>query len=284
MPSPLTKHAFMRILDEYRPSPYEGFGDANPRFSKPMHHAMKCRERFYAALRSGVARWHDHGGTVIDFGPYPGTLLRLLNLILPSDEPRKLRLVGAGLMTNLEFVRFMKEDCGAEIVTVNLDPANEQFRAKGYPERLPLPEGTARLAFALEIIEHLISPVHLLEEAFRVLEPGGHLVITTPNVTRIGNIFKLMIGRSPNDVLAPPGYNNPNDEWRPHFREYAMGELVEMLEATGFEMVEQQFFLGEDTQDCVRSGRQRAIDAAKMPFYLVPHFRGSLLVVARKPC
>ncbi len=245
-----------------------------------MHYCRKNRVRFYVALRSGLSYLPSGNPTVLDFGPYPGTLLRLIHAM---DRDRKVRLVGAGLMTHPDFAQFMKEDCGADILTVNLDPAAVQFRAKAYPEQVPMPDGSVHLAFALEIIEHLMNPFHLLQEAFRILQRGGHLVITTPNVTRIGNVFKLLVGRSPNDRLAPPGYANPDDEWRPHAREYAMVELERMLRETGFEVAERRFFLGEDTQDCAKRPKQHLIDAAKVPFYLIPHFRGSLLLVGRKP-
>lgn len=280
MPHRLSRRVFRQALIAYSPSRYEAFDEADARFVRPMHHALKSRDRFYVALRSGLRRLPDGDRTVIDFGPYPGSLLRVLRGLHPSKD---LRLVGAGLMTSDEFIRFMKDDCGAEILTVNLDPRSQQFRAKIYPEQVPLHDGAAHLAFALEIIEHLTSPFHLLAEAFRVLAPGGHLVITTPNVTRIGNIFKLLIGRTINDRLAPPGYDSPDDEWRPHVREYAMRELEEMDRQSGFEVAQRRFFLGEDTQDCVQPPRQRWINLAKLPFYAFPHLRGSLLIVARKP-
>ena len=274
------RQTFNQLLERYEPSRYEDFGRNNARFAKPMHHALKCRERLYVAMRSGLDRLSAGEAAILDFGPYPGSLLRLIRALRPSST---CRLIGAGLMASREFVQHMKEDCQADILTVNLDPANHQFRAKGYPDRVPLADGVVDLVFALEIIEHLTSPSHLLAEAFRVLAPGAHLVITTPNVTRIGNVFKLLVGRSPNDRLAPPGYDNPDDEWRPHAREYSMDELVQMLTQTGFHVIERRFFLGEDTQDCRQPVKQSIMDLAKVPFYVVPHLRGSLLVVARKP-
>jgi SAM-dependent methyltransferase len=274
----LSRATFRRLLEAYRPSPFEVFGDGDPRFTRPIHHALKSRDRLFVALARGLGRLGDDGGTVADLGPYPGSLLRLLRALRP-----RARLVGAGLMATPAFVRFMREDAEAEIVAVNFDPANRQFRAKGYPERVPLADGAVGLAFALEIVEHLAAPDHLAAEAFRILAPGGHLVLTTPNVTRIGNVFKLLVGRSPNDRLAPPGYDDPDDEWRPHVREYAMGEMVDVLTRAGFVVVERRFFVGDDTHDCVRSPRQRLVDLAKVPFHAVPHLRGSLLVVGKKP-
>ena len=276
----LTRSQFNHLVRTYQPSRYERFGAQDARFTTPMNHALKCRDRLHVALRSALQRLPTGPQTIVDFGPFPGSLLRLLRGIEPTKTAH---LFGAGLMASPEFVQFMKQDADVEILTVNLDPAGKQFTSKGYQEKVPLPDHSVQLVFALEIVEHLTSPFHLMTEAYRSLKSGGHLVITTPNVTRIGNIFKLLIGRSPNDRLAPPGYDDPNDEWRPHAREYAMHELEDMLRHVGFEIALSQFFLGEDTQDCQQSARQSAIDWAKVPFYLIPHLRGSLLVLGRKP-
>jgi SAM-dependent methyltransferase len=276
--TPLTPAGFRRLLAGYRPSPFEVFDGGDRRFTRPLHHALKSRDRLFEALASGLRRLADEAGTIADLGPYPGSLLRLLRTRCP-----RARLIGAGLMASPEFVRFMREDSAAEVVAVNFDPANAAFRAKGYPERVPVADGTVGLAFALEIVEHLSAPYHLVDEAFRILAPGGHLVLTTPNVTRIGNVFKLLVGRSPNDRLAPPGYHDPDDEWRPHAREYAMAEMVEVFARAGFEVAERRFFVDGDTRACVRAARQRLIDLAKVPFHALPHLRDSLLLVGRKP-
>lgn len=276
----LTRHRFLDLLGTYQPSLYEAFRQGDARFTIPMHHAMKCRDRLHVALKSGLCRLPSEKQTIVDLGPFPGSLLRLLRRL---NYTHSARLFGAGLMVSDEFVHFMHRDVQADIQAVNLDPAGGQFQSKGYSEKVPLPDNSVQLVFALEIIEHLTSPFHLLSEAYRILGSGCHVVLTTPNVTRIGNVFKLLIGRTPNDRLAPPGYDNPDDEWRPHAREYAMHELAEMLRQTGFDIAESRFFLGEDTQQCRQSVRQHGINWMKWPFYVVPHLRGSLLIVGRKP-
>lgn len=276
----LTRRHFLNVLKSYQPSMYESFGQKDERFTTPMHHAKKCRDRLHVALRSGLRTLPSDRQTIVDLGPFPGSLLRLLRRL---DYTKSAQLYGAGLMISDEFMSFMQKDIRANILTVDLDPIGGHFQMKRYSKNIPLPDHSAQLVFALEIIEHLTSPFHLLTEAFRILQSGGHLVLTTPNVTRIGNVFKLLIGRSPNDRLAPPGYQNPDDEWRPHAREYAMHELADMLRQTGFAIVESRYFLGEDTQDCRQAASQRGINLAKLPFYIVPHLRGSLLIVGRKP-
>ena len=39
--------AFRRLLAAYRPSPFEVFGDGDPRFIRPAHHALKSRDRLF---------------------------------------------------------------------------------------------------------------------------------------------------------------------------------------------------------------------------------------------
>ena len=277
----MTRREFFRLVEDHRPLRFELAEEtATRRFRRPMNHALKNRERFWAALRSAQERLPDGGVTVLDLGAYPGTFLRLLQRVYGH---RACRLTGAGLMVSNQFQRAMREACGAEILTVNLDPQNVDLRGKGYPTRIPLDDGRVDFIFALEIIEHLVSPAHLFVEAFRVCAPGGHLLVTTPNVSRIGNVFKLLVGRSNFDRLMPVGYENPADEWRPHFREYTINEVGAFFEGAGFEVVERRHVVAEDSGYNVQSATQRLVRVAKVPFYAVPHLRGDLVVVGRKP-
>ncbi len=275
----ISRRDFDQIVRNYQPLPFESFSPSDRRFSVQMHYVLKNYDRLWLALQTAERYIPPRPLTVADLGTYPGSLLRLLRHLLPPDG---CRLVGVGLMISDEFRRTMEEDCGAEILTVNLDPANDQLRGKGYPNRIPLSDGSVQLVFALEVIEHLVSPSHLFAEAFRILAPGGHLIVTTPNVTRIGNVFKLLAGRSNFDRLIPSDYDHPEDEWRPHFREYTLTEVCEYFARAGFQVIKGRHFLGDNTRYNVKTTRQRLIDLAKRPFYGVPHFRDSLLVVGQK--
>lgn len=278
---PIRRGQFRRLIREYGPLPFEVIGSTDwRRFSVPMHHLLKNRDRFWLAVRVALRYFPSGSFAVADLGTYPGSFLRILRHFLP---PERCRLIGIGLMISDDFRRAMAEACGAEILTANLDPRNDQLRGKGYPTRIPLDDGGVEFVFALEVVEHLVSPSHLFAEAFRICAPGGYLLITTPNVTRIGNVFKLLIGRSNFDRLILPDYENPEDEWRPHFREYTMAEVSEYFQRAGFQVVEARHFVGEDTHYNKKSMTQRLINLVKLPFYTVPHLRGSLLVVGKRP-
>jgi SAM-dependent methyltransferase len=57
-----------------------------------------------------------------------------------------------------------------------------EFHWCNLDEAVPLPDGSVDLVHAAEVLEHLVDPDRLVEESARVLRPGGHLLITTPNL------------------------------------------------------------------------------------------------------
>jgi SAM-dependent methyltransferase len=61
----------------------------------------------------------------------------------------------------------------------------------------PFKDGYFDAVFAGEIIEHLFDPDHFLDEIYRVLRPGGVLVLTTPNLASIHNRIALVFGYQP---------------------------------------------------------------------------------------
>lgn len=51
----------------------------------------------------------------------------------------------------------------------------------GSADDIPLEDSSIDLVVSFETIEHLVAPDRLLRECVRVLAPGGHLIISTPN-------------------------------------------------------------------------------------------------------
>lgn len=104
-------------------------------------------------------------------------------------------------------------------------------------EQEPFPFESDRFDVVLfcEVIEHLLmDPLAALREINRVLRPGGRLVLTTPNVSRLDNVLSMVAGRNIYDPYS--GYG----PYGRHNREYNKHELVRLLEFAGF-MVDQSF-------------------------------------------
>src|SRR6185437_1742413 len=56
-----------------------------------------------------------------------------------------------------------------------------------------------------EVVEHLPVPPYLILGKVRSwLRPGGVLLITTPNLFRVRNIARMMLGRDPFDTFRLP--------------------------------------------------------------------------------
>lgn len=102
-------------------------------------------------------------------------------------------------------------------------------------ERDPFPfaAGALDLVVFMEVIEHLASdPMHTLLECNRVLRPGGHALVTTPNACSAESLVRLLRGAHPGHF---PPYRTRSD-YR-HHREYAPNELAELVRCAGFEIV-----------------------------------------------
>ncbi len=82
-----------------------------------------------------------------------------------------------------------------------------------------------------EVIEHLpISPLWTLRFLHARLQPGGIVVLQTPNAADLVKRLRLLRGYNPyepiREDLSEPG----------HFREYTAAELGEYAQRTGFEV------------------------------------------------
>lgn len=86
----------------------------------------------------------------------------------------------------------------------------------GEAAALPFEDGSFDLVTALDVVEHLDDDVAALREAWRVLRPHGHLLVTVP-------AHRFLWG--------------DQDEVNMHKRRYVARELRERLSQAGFEIV-----------------------------------------------
>jgi glycosyltransferase involved in cell wall biosynthesis/predicted SAM-dependent methyltransferase len=102
-------------------------------------------------------------------------------------------------------------------------------------DRFPYPDEHFDTVLCCELIEHLPSdPMHMMSEINRILRPGGHLVITTPNACSMRAISAILQGYHPGFF---PAYLKPGDsEEARHAREYAPRELAYLFRDSGFEL------------------------------------------------
>jgi len=96
----------------------------------------------------------------------------------------------------------------------------------GSAEQLPFRDACADIAFSTQVIEHVAHPQRLLQEAFRVLKPGGLLLLSGP--------------------FYWPLHEEPHDYYR-----YTPHGLRHLLSAAGFDVLRLRPDAGAVTQAAV---------------------------------
>ncbi|MQA11122.1 MAG: methyltransferase domain-containing protein [Pseudonocardiaceae bacterium] len=115
----------------------------------------------------------------------------------------------------------------ARVLAVDYDTASISHVAGNYPEvaaargnlaHLPLGDERVDVVANMQVIEHLWDQDGFLAECYRVLRPGGRLLVSTPN-----------------RITFSPGRDTPLNPY--HTRELAPSELDWLLRTAGFEVV-----------------------------------------------
>jgi SAM-dependent methyltransferase len=102
----------------------------------------------------------EHRGTLLDVGAGDGTLAE------------RLRAVGFDVMA-------------IDLVTEDFRPQGIQVLCANVNQGIPFPDSHFATVVATEVIEHLENPWFFIRELYRVTEPGGVVVISTPNLANV---------------------------------------------------------------------------------------------------
>jgi 2-polyprenyl-3-methyl-5-hydroxy-6-metoxy-1,4-benzoquinol methylase len=173
---------------------------------------------------------------------------------------------------------------GAECDVLDIDTRSEAaLRENGIgfvPLDLSRQTFSARQPYDLvimaEVIEHVPTPPYVvLSNLAPAIRPGGHLLLTTPNLYRFRNLFRLATGRKIFDHFLVPGPDQPLG----HFLEYSREQLEWHVARAGLQLVEsslQQLTWGGATRTA-----QLARRAMAPLLMLNPLWRDNLVILAR---
>jgi SAM-dependent methyltransferase len=147
--------------------------------------------------------------------------------------------------------RILDLGCGSSMIVQSLNhaigmevsPAKARFvNRRGLPVvrgsafALPFRDASCDCAISSQVIEHIREDEVLFTEMWRVLEPGGTLIIGTPDyATRAWRTIEPIYG-----MLKPGGYRDD------HITHYTRASLSAILERQGFVHEETAYILGAE--------------------------------------
>lgn len=107
---------------------------------------------------------------------------------------------------------------------------------------LPYPDNHFDAVILSEVIEHLnFNPLPVLQEINRILKKDGILYVTTPNQVNLMNRIKIILGRSIRNSISDSVTQLDQTKHTIcgiHWREYTLEELIQLLEITGFTLLD----------------------------------------------
>jgi SAM-dependent methyltransferase len=99
---------------------------------------------------------------------------------------------------------------------------------------LPYPSESYDLVILSEVIEHLPNFIPILREAARVLRPGGHLVLSTPNIARLHSRLGFFLDGTHKLIRRRVGWDlGPDDLYAYHINPVDFPLLHTVLHQSG---------------------------------------------------
>lgn len=109
----------------------------------------------------------------------------------------------------------------------------------------PFPENSFDCVTFLETIEHVENPATYIKEFYRILKPGGFLILSTPNATSLKNIIYALSHRrkSKRSTVAKEIAVEPRSVGTQleHIYNWDFPTLIRLVDRCGFEYVEHVF-------------------------------------------
>jgi len=149
-------------------------------------------------------------------------LKHLLNL---RKKSRKFLDVGCGTGVLMQDLSIYGEswgmDCSLIVLNYCRKRGNRFLKKADLEEKLPFKNDFFEVVTCLDVLEHIKNEKSALKELFRIIKPGGLLVITVPAFPKLWTYW---------------------DEKNGHKRRYLLKELKVKLRKEGFKVVKASYF------------------------------------------
>src|SRR5262245_38384871 len=120
---------------------------------------------------------------------------------------------GLGASSNLLREVGFDVTCSTLSETPELAPGIEWHGGVDLNLRLPFADESFDFAVLQEVFEHLENPAHVVREFNRILRPGGHWVLTSPNSSCLRSRLHFLFTGFVKGRRRPANYNNPPGDY-----------------------------------------------------------------------
>jgi SAM-dependent methyltransferase len=280
--------SFNEYLSTYTPFPWTISHGHSDIYLSGNNQLLINYVRFDLILKM-VKKYFRNGDSVLDVGVYPGILPQLFDEYYPNNNDYHYH--GLGLGFDDDFFKAMSK-INVELHECDLDP---RLHLNGkIKTNIPIDNESIDFTIFTDVIEHFFDPFYPLQEINRVSKPGSIMILSTDNLTSFGSQLAILRGKSCNVPLINGSVFFEGD-WRPHFREYSKGELFQLLQWSGFEVISHEYYESDFGNyrlvDGIVKKRLRSSSNIKRKIAnilnqilikFIPHMRDNHLLIARK--
>ncbi len=208
---------FQQMLPLYKtPLHIFNYDDIPPGcYYQAMNEGSPVRRFWHRQKFVAVASRLKDGDRVLDLGCGPGSFLSILGETQPRVEAIGLDIASS----QIEFaMKMVAPRFGGRI----------QFQQHDASElHLPFPDHSFDAVTSIEMIEHIhpFIAYKMLEEAKRLLKPGGRILVTTPNYRSLWPLLEFGLQK-----FGPVKYHEQ------HINKFTPNSFVKFLESIGLEV------------------------------------------------
>jgi len=158
--------------------------------------------------------------------------------LLPEDRNVRILDAGAGegyLCKLLSERGYQVEAC--DYVPENFMVADVPFHRADLSESIPLPDDSYDYVISIEVLEHLENHTQFIKELLRVTKPGGHVILTTPNVLSLTSRWHFFL-YGYTDCAPCPLDPRLENYFLEHINPISLPEIMFHVERFGGELVD----------------------------------------------
>lgn len=193
---------------------------------------QKLGKEYGAVLKANRQKIDEKWGLDIEYYMWPRTnLVKMVNE--PTEHKFRILDIGCGCGAMLGYIKGLYP--ATETYGIELNPIAAEF-AQTFGEiicadveklQMPWPEEFFDYVVMGDVLEHLHKPELVLQEVYKILKPGGHIIVSMPNVKHFSVLLPLLT----KDVFP---YADAGILDTTHLKMYTGTEIKNLIERCGF--------------------------------------------------